>query len=109
MAWPVATIYVGLALYIASPRGAELWATVAGVLAFGLVPLLLADVRPDRESLLSPLNWFLVMFFVQLVVAPLLACWYGPARWVFPHLPTFRSMNLAMLVDAGAFLAWPSA
>ncbi len=68
--------------------------------------MLLSAVRPLRTPPLCPLNWALAVFFLQLVVVPLLVCTLGPERGVLPALPSSTAMNVALLLSSGAFWAF---
>jgi oligosaccharide repeat unit polymerase len=87
-----------------------LWALSGQALeypAFGavLLELLVAAwvfpaARFQLDSPLSPGNWALLLFHVHLVVAPLLGLWFGFSLGTFPHLPSPRFINAAMLLSA---------
>jgi hypothetical protein len=75
-------------------------------LAFLLAPLLLRDVRPLRQPVLCPVNWVVLIFYVQLVIVPLLVCFFGPVQSTLPAMPSDSAINLAMLLSAAAFVSF---
>lgn len=74
--------------------------------AFALLQLFVPSCRPSREHLLSPLNWALLAFFLQLVVMPLAISWAGPAPGLLPYLPSSSAMDRAIVISMGAFGAF---
>jgi hypothetical protein len=102
----VGTVYAGIALYTVSPHRDEYWGAAVSILAFGLVPLLLSRMRPLKRTPICPLNWMLFAFFLQLVVAPLLVCFFGPAQSTLPQLPSRGATNIALLLSSLAYAAF---
>jgi hypothetical protein len=74
--------------------------------AFALLQVLLPACRPSRAHLVSPLNWIVLAFFLQLVVLPLIISWAGPAVATLPFLPGRRALDRSMLISMGAFAAF---
>jgi hypothetical protein len=87
-------------------RPASLPSAPLGALAFLLLQVAFPSCRPSRTSLLSPLNWALFAFFLQLVVLPLSVAWAGPFFGVLPHLPSPRALDQSLFISAGAFAAF---
>lgn len=104
--WPTATLYLGLALYLMAPQARTYPAALVGIIAFSVTLMICRNCRPARDAVVSPLNWALFAFFLQLVVTPLLLCFFGPFQSVLPFLPSGRATNLAMLLSSGAFIAF---
>jgi hypothetical protein len=73
---------------------------------FFLAQFFLPACRPVSGKLLCPWNWALFVFFLQLVLLPLSVLLFGPSRGVLPFLPSDRAINLAMLINTGAFVAF---
>ena len=48
----------------------------------------------------------LFVFFLQLVLLPLSVLLFGPSQGVLPFLPSDRAINLAMLINTAAFVAF---
>jgi hypothetical protein len=99
-------VYAGIGLYMVSPHRDEYLGAAVSILAFGVVPLLLHRVRPLRRTPICPLNWALFAFFLQLVVVPLLVCFFGPAQSTLPELPSQAAINIALLLSGLAFAAF---
>jgi hypothetical protein len=93
-------------MYLVAPHSARFPAAAVGVLAFAAVLMILPAVRPIRQPVLCPLNWTLLVFFVQLVVVPLLLSFFGPFPNTLPLMPTDHDINLAILMSAGSFVAF---
>jgi hypothetical protein len=106
LVWPVATVYAGIGLWLISPHRDDYPGAVVSILAFGLVPLVLPRKRPLRRTPICPLNWALFAFFLQLVIVPLLVCFFGPAQSTLPALPSQAAINIALLISALAFSAF---
>lgn len=81
---------------------------LVGALVFFLVQTYLPSCRPVSGKLLCPWNWALFVFFLQLVLLPLSLLLVGPSQGVLPFLPSDHAINLAMLVNAAAFVAFCS-
>jgi Mycoplasma MFS transporter len=106
LAWPAISVYAGIGLYMVSPHRDEYLGAAVSIIAFGLVPLVLHRVRPLRLTPICPLNWTLFAFFLQLVVVPLLVCFFGPAQSTLPALPSQGAINIALLISSLAFAAF---
>ena len=104
--WSVLTAYLGAALYVLSPYGDRFPAALAGVLTFAAVTAFLPGAKPLGQPILCPLNVALVAFFLQLVIVPLLICFFGPFRGTLPFIPTDANINVAILINAAAFAAF---
>jgi hypothetical protein len=97
---------IAVVLYAASPRRDQYPAVVAAVLCFAAVPLAFPRSRPRRRTLICPVNFTLALFFVQLVALPLLLVYDGPLRGELPFLPSFRAVNVAILLSCLAYTAF---
>jgi hypothetical protein len=58
------------------------------------------------DAPLSPLNWALYVFALQLVVMPLLVLMFGAELATFPRLARAASIEQAMLISTGAFVCF---
>lgn len=81
---------------------------LVGASVFFVVQWFLPACRPVPHRWLCPWNWALFVFFLQLVLLPLSLLLFGPSRGVLPFLPSDLAINLAMLVNAAAFVAFCS-
>ena len=104
--WSVLTAYLGAALFVLSPHGDRFPAALASVLTFAAVTAFLPGAKPLGQPVLCPLNVALVAFFVQLVIVPLLVCFFGPFRGTLPFTPTDANINVAIVTNAIAFAAF---
>ena len=92
-------VYVGLTLFAISPHRTSFPMAAFSLLGFSLPLMNFPAIRPTKESPITPLNWTLLAFFLQLVVCPLLLCFFGPYQFVLPFLPSEFSINAA--INAG--------
>jgi hypothetical protein len=104
--WPLGSVYVGIALFMLSPHRDDYLATAVTIVSFGLFPILFARSRPVRAKLICPLNWVLLAFFLQLVVVPLLVCFFGPDPFTLPAFPSKAATNIALLLSALSFASF---
>jgi hypothetical protein len=84
-------------------------AAMAGALVFFLVQCFLPGCRPVSSRAICPWNWALFVFFLQLVLLPLSLLVFGPLPGVLPALPSNLAINLAILINVAAFLAFCTA
>ena len=77
--------------------------TLFSVASYFLAQWLLPRCRFSLRPLLSPLNWFLVLYFVLLVLVPCVVVVEGPSDAILPELPTSFSMNVAMILQLAGF------
>ncbi len=103
LTWPLLATYVGFALYVLSPNRDRYPAVMACLVAFALFAALFPRVRPVRDLWICPLNWTLLVFFLQLVVVPLVLCYSGPYPFTLPYLPSDGGINIALLISCLAF------
>jgi hypothetical protein len=104
--WSVLTAYLGAALFLVASHGDRFPAALASILVFAGVTAFVPGAKPLGQPILCPLNVALVAFFLQLVVVPLLVCFFGPFRSVLPFTPTDANINVAILINAVAFGAF---
>ena len=94
---------MSIALFVFAPYSKHFPAALVSCVVFALAPMTLPHLRPLRGSPISPLNCALVLFFLQLVVVPILLCYFGPFQWVLPTLPNDSEINEALFVQILAF------
>ena len=102
----LAALTIGVAalvLYAVSPDGDRFVASVAAIISFALAPALFPSVRARLETPVCPINWVLLVFFFQLVIDPLLICYFGPFLNTLPVLPSDDAVNASLLVSV---VAW---
>jgi hypothetical protein len=96
---------VGVA-FLCVPSENRYPAALVGASVFFLVQWFLPACRPVPGKRLCPWNWALFVFFLQLVLLPFSLLLFGPSRGVLPFLPSDLAINLAILVNAAAFVAF---
>jgi len=65
--------------------------------------LLIPSARPSLRFPLSPRNWAIFSFLLQLMVVPVLLIIFGPVQSVLPYMPSDRSINEGLLLEVAAF------
>lgn len=81
-------------------------AAAVSVFVFGLVQILFPHCRPVAEKPLCPWNWALLLFGLKLVILPAAEVMGGVEIGELPHLPSTRSINLALLLESLAYLCF---
>jgi hypothetical protein len=102
--WLVA-ICALLSLVFLLPSNHPMPAAAGGVFTFALVQVLFRNCRPSRVTPLCPWNWALLIFGFKLVLLPISEIVGGVSIGELPHLPSDANINLALLLDALAFLS----
>jgi hypothetical protein len=105
-AWSFLALVVVVVSFFFVPPENKYPGGLAGAFAFFLVQVFLPYCRPVSGRSLCPWNWALFVFFLQLVLLPLSLLWFGPSRGVLPFLPSDWAINLAMLINVAAFVAF---
>jgi hypothetical protein len=105
-----ATLLAFALLYVVrGPSGRPDLAAVASGLLFFIPAVLFPACRLRRDAPISPLNWILFAFFLQLVLLPTLVAVQGPRLGQLPFLPSAASMQRAILVSSVAYISFCSA
>lgn len=81
-------------------------AAPCAALAFAALQLAFPRCRPSSRQVISPANWALFAFFLQLVVLPLLVCTMGPVLGTLPSLPAVGALDLSIALSVVAFAAY---
>lgn len=102
----VTAVQCGLALTTAARPAPSLWSALPAAWAYVVVVCLTDRARPNWETPLSPLNWFLLVFGWQLVAQPVVIGLLGPSQGALPFLPQQEYQELALLAMTGAFLSF---
>lgn len=92
--------------FVASPHAEQLPAAIVSMAAFIGCALLWSACRPDPTAWLSPRNLALFLFWLQLVLMPLIIGYHGFSPGTLPALPALSTINLALLLHAGAYAAF---
>jgi hypothetical protein len=77
---------------------------IALSLAVVILSQLLPVARPSMKRPLSPRNWALFIFLIELMGLPVLLVTMGPVRSVLPYLPSDTSINEGMLLQITAYV-----
>jgi hypothetical protein len=105
-AWSFVAFAVVATAFLSVPSENKYPAALVGTFVFFLVQCFLPACRPVPGKLLCPWNWALFVFFLQLILLPLAVLVFGPSQGVLPFLPSDRAINLAMLINTAAFIAF---
>jgi hypothetical protein len=92
--------------FVWAPSGQRYPAALLSAFTFALVLSWRPACRPRTATPLCPWNWALLVFFVQLTGMPLLITLLGPEPGQLPELPSAFAINLAMVVNSVAFVAF---
>jgi hypothetical protein len=105
-AWSLVVLGAVVTIFASAPSENKYPCALAGAFTFFLVQWFLPTCRPVSGKLLCPWNWALFVFFLQLILLPLSVLVSGPSMGALPFLPSDRAINLAMLINAAAFIAF---
>jgi hypothetical protein len=105
-AWSFIAFAAATIAFLSVPSENKYPAALVGAFVFFLVQCFLPACRPVPGKLLCPWNWALFVFFLQLVLLPVSVLMFGPSQGVLPFLPSDLAINLAMLINTGAFVAF---
>jgi len=107
--WIVATIVLtiaaGLVDFLADPDQ-RLWSLIISSFVFGFTLLLCPACRPRKRYSICPINWAILVFFLQLVALPFCVVIFGAAEGALRSLPSQSALNAAILINDGAFVAF---
>lgn len=101
--WFLGANAAAMMAFAVAPQAGRLPAGIASIAAFVACGLIWPSCRPDLKSIISPRNIALFLFWLQLVLLPLLIGYYGFSRGMLPYLPSDGAINQALLLQAGAF------
>ncbi len=73
------------------------------------MPLLFPRCRPVIATPLCPLNWALLIFFLQLILLPLVVIFVGPTAGTLPALPSDFATNISLFLSTLAYVAFCAA
>jgi hypothetical protein len=83
----------------------HIWFAVFSISAFAGVLILFPACRPSPRRLLTPWNWTLLLFCLQLVLEPLSVAVFGAKVTVLPYAPSADSMNAALALYTIGFVS----
>lgn len=105
-AWSLLSFVVVSITFAFAPAENKYPGALVGAFVFFFTQWFLPACRPVSGKLLCPWNWALFVFFLQLVLVPLSILVSGPSLGVLPFLPSDHAINLAMIINAIAFIAF---
>jgi hypothetical protein len=96
-------------LFLSVPTENKYPSALVSAIVFFLMQAFLPACRPVRGKLLCPWNWALFVFFLQLILLPVSLLLFGPSQGVLPFLPSDQAINIAVLINTAAFVAFCAA
>jgi hypothetical protein len=84
-------------------------AVALSVASFFLAQILFSRCRLRFGPLISPLNWFLCLFGLKLVLVPLVVLVFGQSTRFLPYKPSDTAVNAAILLNTLAFWSFCAA
>ncbi len=106
--YPVLTLaltLLALTAVIASPPERRLMTVLVAAPMFALMQWLVPKCRLRAEHYFSPVNVALLLFFVKLIVAPILVMTVGAGNSLFVAVPSREAMDGAVMIDLIAYIA----
>jgi len=92
--------------FMLAPHASDLPAGLVAIAVYIICPLIWPLCYPDFEQLLCPRNLGVFLFWMQLVVLPVLIGYCGFSRGTLPYLPALETINAALLLHAAAYAAF---
>jgi len=99
-------VYGFLLAFPSTSRPPVLLMAPCAAAAFALFQLTFPACRPAPRYLISPLNWALLAFFVQLVVMPMTISWVDPDAGTLPYVASRHAINHSIVLSIVAFAAF---
>lgn len=84
----------------------RLWAAIPAALVYLVMQWLFPKCRLRRDHYFCPVNIALVLLLLKIVVVPMLIMLTGPESAVLSSLPSYASMETALLIDTLSYLAF---
>lgn len=78
----------------------------ASVTSYFLGQLLFPSSRFRIRPLVSPLNWFLCLYFLQMVLVPVVVAIVGPSCAYLPFKPSNTAIDIALLLNTAGYLSF---
>jgi hypothetical protein len=104
--WGWLAVVAMVAAYVSASSEHQFIGAIVSAITFALVGSLFPSCRPVAMTPLCPWNWALFLFGFQLVVLPFSILVVGPSLGVLPRLPSDFAINMAMVLNALAFLTF---
>ncbi len=107
--WSALAGYLAILAFLAVPNEHRFPAVIVSASAFGFMQLLFPRCRPVIETPICPLNWALLVFFLQLIVLPLMITFLGPSTGTLPFLPSDFATNVSLILSTLGYVAFCAA
>lgn len=75
------------------------------IAVFLLSQVFVRGARFNTDQVVSPKNWMLLLFSLQLLVIPLIVIITGFAQGELPHLPSHAAITAAVLLQSSAYVS----
>jgi hypothetical protein len=83
----------------------HIWFAAFSISTFAGVLIVFPACRPSPGRILTPWNWALLIFCLQLVLEPLSVALFGARVTVLPYAPSAESMNAALALYTIGFVS----
>jgi hypothetical protein len=109
LTWGTVTNAAALIVFAWSPFAPEYPFAAAGIVAAIVVPLLLPSCRLDSAAPLCPANVAQILFWVQLVLVPILIGYFDISQGTLPRIPSREAIDTAVFLRIVAYVSFCSA
>src|SRR5512142_2243117 len=96
--WPAIVSYAALLAVLIIPNDFEYPALLVGLFVYPGMQWACRECRVDLSRPITPLNWALLLFLMQVVVLPLTITFLGPSQGTLPYVAGRYSINLSILL-----------
>jgi len=105
-AWAVLAGYLSLLAFLVVPNDHHFPAIIVSASVFALMQILFPRCRLVVKTIICPLNWALLIFFLQLIVLPLMITFLGQSAGTLPFLPSIFATNISLLLIALGYVSF---
>jgi hypothetical protein len=98
--------YVALAALLIVPNDFEYPAVLVSLFVYPFMQWVCTECRVDLARPVTPLNWALLLFFMQVVVMTVLITFVGPTQGMLPFIPNGLAINTAILLVNLSYIAF---
>src|SRR5512135_2815748 len=106
LVWPVVASCAALLAVLIIPNDFAYPAIIVGLFIYPGMQWACRECRVDLSRPITPLNWALLLFFLQVVVMPLLITFFGPSQGRFPYVAGRYSINLSIQIINLSYIAF---
>ena len=105
-AWAVLAGYLSLLAFLVVPNDHRFPAIIVSASVFALMQILFPRCRLVVKTIICPLNWALLIFFLQLIVLPLMITFFGQSAGTLPFLPSLFATNISLLLISLGYVSF---